>query len=91
MQTARKLSELYRDRPVTSRDLATYWVEYVIRHRGAPHLRYHGADLNILQYNSVDVVLFLIAVVGFSLKIFAVLTKFFVSKICKGRKKTKIN
>ncbi|XP_052871535.1 UDP-glucosyltransferase 2-like, partial [Anopheles cruzii] len=34
------LAALYKDRPMSALDTAVYWVEYVIRHRGAPHLHY---------------------------------------------------
>ena len=57
------LADLYLDRPMNAKDTAIYWVEYVIKHKGAPHLRYAGADLNFLQYNSIDVIAFLIIVI----------------------------
>jgi glucuronosyltransferase len=38
-------------------DTAVYWVEYVIRHRGASHLRNVGADLFWYRYYLGDVVL----------------------------------
>ena len=49
-----------RDRPLKPVDSALYWIEYVIRHQGAPHLRYPGADLNWFQRNLLDVVAFVI-------------------------------
>lgn len=85
---AKFISQLYRDRPLNARDAATYWVEYVIRHRGAPHLRYPGADLNFWQSNSVDVVLFLVAVAYIAIKIFVKIVKLLTSKACKSGKKT---
>ncbi|BES95203.1 glucuronosyltransferase [Nesidiocoris tenuis] len=36
---AKKLASLFNDRPVKPLDLAVYWCEYVINHKGAPHLR----------------------------------------------------
>ncbi|CAO1424243.1 unnamed protein product [Diamesa tonsa] len=68
------LSDLYRDRPLSAKETAIYWVEYVIKHKGAPHLRYSGADLNFLQYNSLDVIAFItfiiVTVLTISIKIF---------------------
>lgn len=79
---------------MNARDTATYWVEYVIRHHGAKHLRYSGADLNFWQFNSVDVVLFLLAIIYLAIKITCLMFKFLFSKICKSRaspeKKTKL-
>jgi glucuronosyltransferase len=37
-------------------DTAIFWTEYVIRHRGAPHLRTAGADLPLYQYLLLDVI-----------------------------------
>jgi glucuronosyltransferase len=37
-------------------DTAIYWTEYVIRHRGAPHMRTAGADLPLYQYLLLDVI-----------------------------------
>lgn len=34
-----RLSSLHKDRPIEPLDLAVFWVEYVMRHKGAPHLR----------------------------------------------------
>uniref|UniRef100_A0A1B0GCA6 UDP-glucuronosyltransferase n=1 Tax=Glossina morsitans morsitans TaxID=37546 RepID=A0A1B0GCA6_GLOMM len=39
------ISQIFKDRPLNARDMATYWIEYVVRYRGAPHLRSAGLDL----------------------------------------------
>jgi glucuronosyltransferase len=57
------LSDLFKDRPATPLETATFWVEYVLRHRGAPHMHYPGADLNLFQRNSIDVIVFLSLVI----------------------------
>ncbi|XP_073162968.1 UDP-glucuronosyltransferase 1A6-like isoform X3 [Lepidochelys kempii] len=57
------LSALHLDRPIHPLDLAVYWVEFVMRHKGAPHLRPAAHDLNWIQYHSLDVIAFLLAVV----------------------------
>jgi glucuronosyltransferase len=61
-------AKLSRDRPMNAHETATFWIEYVIRHHGAPHLHYPGADQNILQKNSLDVIGFILAVVYVLLK-----------------------
>ncbi|XP_014373664.1 UDP-glucuronosyltransferase 1-1-like isoform X3 [Alligator sinensis] len=58
-----RLSALHLDRPVHPLDLAVHWVEFVMRHKGAPHLRPAAHDLNWIQYHSLDVIAFLLAVV----------------------------
>ncbi|XP_055904466.1 UDP-glycosyltransferase UGT5-like [Eupeodes corollae] len=54
-----RFSKLYRDRPLTARQNAVYWIEYVIRHRGAPHMQSPLRTMNFFQQNSIDVLLFL--------------------------------
>lgn len=52
----KKLSEQFRDRPMTALQSAVYWTEYVIRHGGAPHLRPASVDLPLYQYLLLDVI-----------------------------------
>ncbi|XP_075896484.1 UDP-glucuronosyltransferase-like [Nelusetta ayraudi] len=67
-----KLSHINLDRPVNALELATFWTEFVMRHKGADHLRVAAHDLNWFQYHSLDVIAFLLAivlvVVGLTLK-----------------------
>lgn len=49
-----------QDRPMKPLDSAVYWVEYVIRHKGAPHLRTAAMDLNWFQIHLIDVNIFLL-------------------------------
>ncbi|XP_027447019.2 UDP-glucuronosyltransferase 1A1-like [Zalophus californianus] len=57
------LSGLHKDRPIEPLDLAVFWVEFVMRHKGAPHLRAVAHDLTWYQYHSLDVIGFLLAIV----------------------------
>lgn len=52
---AKKLSNLFRDRPMKPLDSALYWIEYVVRHGGAPQLRTLAADLIWFEYYLLDV------------------------------------
>ncbi|XP_053453274.1 UDP-glucuronosyltransferase 1-6 isoform X4 [Nycticebus coucang] len=58
-----RLSSLHKDRPIEPLDLAVFWVEFVMRHKGAPHLRPAAHDLTWYQYHSLDVIGFLLAAV----------------------------
>ncbi|XP_071603209.1 UDP-glucuronosyltransferase 1A1-like isoform X2 [Heliangelus exortis] len=62
-ENIQRLSDLHLDRPIHPLDLSVYWVEFVMRHKGAPHLRPAAHDLNWIQYHSLDVIAFLLAVV----------------------------
>nr|CAD7435485.1 unnamed protein product [Timema monikensis] len=83
---AKKTSFQFRDRPQTALETAVYWVEYVIRHRGAPHLRSAGADLPTYQYLLLDVISVLVlGVVSFLYLTFIVIRT--VLRLLLGRKK----
>lgn len=58
-QNAKITSRLFNDRPMTPHELTVYWVEYVIRHRGAPHFQSPAHKLNFIQLNLIDVYLFI--------------------------------
>ncbi|XP_021395298.1 UDP-glucuronosyltransferase 1A1 isoform X3 [Lonchura striata] len=61
-ENIQRLSDLHLDRPIHPLDLAVHWVEFVMRHKGAPHLRPAAHDLNWVQYHSLDVIAFLVAI-----------------------------
>ena len=58
----RQVSALMRDQPDRPLDRATYWIEYVIRHDGASHLRSASRKLSLFQRCLFDVLLFVLAV-----------------------------
>ncbi|XP_060527644.1 UDP-glycosyltransferase UGT5-like isoform X2 [Cylas formicarius] len=55
LQNAKYRSQLMHDRPVKPMNLAAYWVDYVIRHKGAPHLQVAGVKLPLYKYLMLDV------------------------------------
>ncbi|TDG46445.1 hypothetical protein AWZ03_007101 [Drosophila navojoa] len=54
-ESIHRSSLLYRDRPLNASDLAGYWLEYVIRHEGAPHLSGSARYLTFWQRHLLDV------------------------------------
>lgn len=54
-KNAKKVSELFKDNLENPMEKAIYWIEYIIRHNGAYHLKYEGKNLNIIQYYSFDI------------------------------------
>ncbi|KFO76422.1 UDP-glucuronosyltransferase 1-1, partial [Cuculus canorus] len=86
-ENVQRLSDLHLDRPIHPLDLAVHWVEFVMRHKGAPHLRPAAHDLNWIQYHSLDVIAFLLAVVLLSLFISLKCCLFCCRRCCckKGR------
>uniref|UniRef100_UPI003AAD0BF3 UDP-glucuronosyltransferase 2A1-like n=1 Tax=Centroberyx gerrardi TaxID=166262 RepID=UPI003AAD0BF3 len=57
------LSRLHRDQPMKPLDRAMFWIEFVMRHKGAAHLRTDSYRMSWIQYHSIDVVAFLLAFV----------------------------
>ncbi|XP_016964630.1 UDP-glucuronosyltransferase [Drosophila biarmipes] len=54
-ESVSQASQIYRDRPMRSSTLSTYWIEYIIRHKGANHLYHPARHQNIVEYYSIDV------------------------------------
>ncbi|TMW46154.1 hypothetical protein DOY81_008766, partial [Sarcophaga bullata] len=58
----KQVSALLHDQPLKPKELAIYWIEYVLRHKGAIHLRVKGRFLSFWQFYNIDVILAFIAV-----------------------------
>lgn len=54
------MSEIYHDEPMRPLQKAVYWVEYIARHRGAPHLHSAAQDLSVITLYNVDVYTFFV-------------------------------
>ncbi|KAK2853569.1 hypothetical protein Q5P01_006230 [Channa striata] len=54
-----RYSRLHRDQPIEPMDNAVFWIEFVMRHKGAAHLKSQSHSLPWYSYHSVDVVLIL--------------------------------
>ncbi|KAM4592400.1 UDP-glucuronosyltransferase 2A2-like [Odontesthes bonariensis] len=55
-----RLSRLHRDQPMRPMDAALFWIEFVMRHKGAAHLKAQSYRMPWYSYYSVDVVLFIL-------------------------------
>ncbi|XP_053649663.1 UDP-glycosyltransferase UGT5 isoform X3 [Cherax quadricarinatus] len=53
-------SMLLKDQVTPPREAAVFWTEYVIRHRGAPHLRSPAAHLSWAEFLMLDIVFLLL-------------------------------
>lgn len=53
------LRALTKDKPYDSLENVIWWIEYVMRHNGAPHLRFDGVDSAWYQQFDLDLVMFL--------------------------------
>ncbi|KAK7086056.1 UDP-glucuronosyltransferase 2A1 [Halocaridina rubra] len=85
----KRRSTIMRDIPDDPARVVNFWVDYVIRHKGAPHLRSPILSMSWYQLYNVDVWLTLIgtvfAVVYISVKIILAL----IRQCCSSRSKSK--
>lgn len=86
---AKLISKTFRDRPQKPMETAIFWVEYVIRHRGAKHMQANSVHLNALQLSSLDVIGFLL-LIGLIIVFSTIkILKFILYQLCKIRKSRK--
>uniref|UniRef100_U5EXT1 Putative glucosyl/glucuronosyl transferase n=1 Tax=Corethrella appendiculata TaxID=1370023 RepID=U5EXT1_9DIPT len=52
---AKERSKLFLDNPIHPMDEAMYWIEYVIRHKGAKHLKSAAVGMPLYQFLLLDV------------------------------------
>lgn len=67
----KKLHELVYDQPITSLEKAMFWIEYVIRHKGAKHLEFKAKSVPIHQKYCLDFVVILLIAMYVGWKILA--------------------
>nr|XP_021323379.1 UDP glucuronosyltransferase 5 family, polypeptide C2 isoform X1 [Danio rerio] len=83
-----KLSHLHKDKPVKPLDSAIFWIEFVMRHKGAAHLRTESYKMPWYSYHSVDVVVTLFAVVLILTYCIFVTVRYLCVKCCSQKRKT---
>ncbi|KAF7263659.1 hypothetical protein GWI33_001504, partial [Rhynchophorus ferrugineus] len=85
-ENVKKVSALFKDRILNPLDTSVYWIEYVIRHNGAPHLQSSAKDLAWYQYYLVDVIAIALTIPAILSYIAYVISKIFLTKIIKKSK-----
>uniref|UniRef100_A0A3P8TRZ4 UDP-glucuronosyltransferase n=1 Tax=Amphiprion percula TaxID=161767 RepID=A0A3P8TRZ4_AMPPE len=85
-QNIQRMSRLHRDQPMAPMDQAVFWVEYVIRHKGAPHLRTEAYKMPWYSYYCLDVLLLLLTAVTVLLMSTVAVFQFLC---CRRQRKTK--
>ncbi|KAL0194055.1 hypothetical protein M9458_012351, partial [Cirrhinus mrigala] len=61
-ENAMRLSRIHHDRPIKPLDESVFWIEFVMRNKGAKHLRVEAHNLTWYQYHCLDVFAFLITI-----------------------------
>ncbi|NP_001243973.1 UDP-glycosyltransferase UGT47A1 precursor [Bombyx mori] len=89
-ENSKTLKEIFLDRPINPLDMGVYWIEYVLRYRGAPHMRSPALDLSLSQYLLFDVIIINITITIVSVFILHALFKYLCTKCIKWCPKEKI-
>ncbi|EDW02190.1 GH20037 [Drosophila grimshawi] len=61
--TMRRASRIFRDRPLSAMDTAMFWIDYVIEHRGAPHIVSEGINLPWYKFYLLDIIGIALAII----------------------------
>ncbi|XP_028560967.2 UDP-glucuronosyltransferase 2C1-like isoform X1 [Podarcis muralis] len=88
-ENAMRLSQIHHDQPIKPLDRAVFWIEFVMRHKGAKHLRAAAHHLTWYQYHSLDVIAFLIGCMAVFIFIAVKCCSFFCRKCGRVLRKTK--
>ncbi|XP_042559883.1 UDP-glucuronosyltransferase 2A1-like [Clupea harengus] len=59
-ENMQRLSRIHHDQPMKPLDRAIFWIEFVMRNGGAPHLRTQSFRMSWMAYHSIDVILTLL-------------------------------
>jgi len=78
-ENAKKAMKIFKDRPMSPESLVVYWTEYVLRHRGAPHLQSRALNLHWYQYYLLDVIGFAIAFISLVVFVIYNIFKYYVA------------
>ncbi|XP_028433603.1 UDP-glucuronosyltransferase 2B13-like [Perca flavescens] len=85
-ENMQQLSRLHRDQPMKPLDRAMFWIEFVMRHKGAAHLRSNSYKMSWIQYHSIDVIALLLVSVMMMSLICVLTVKCLWCKVFGGRK-----
>ncbi|XP_017558422.1 UDP-glucuronosyltransferase 2C1-like isoform X2 [Pygocentrus nattereri] len=78
-----RLSRIHHDQPMKPLDQAVFWIEFVMRNKGAKHLRVAAHDLTWYQYYCLDVAAFLLSIVALVTFIFVKSCAWLFRKCCR--------
>lgn len=62
MVKAKEISRRFQDRPMSALDTAMFWIEYVIRHKGADFMKNPAMKLSWISYYMLDILAIILVV-----------------------------
>ncbi|XP_009647940.1 2-hydroxyacylsphingosine 1-beta-galactosyltransferase [Egretta garzetta] len=75
-QRAQRLSEIHKDQPGHPVNRTVYWINYILRHNGAQHLRAAVYSISLYQYFLLDIAFVVLVGAALLYYILARITKF---------------
>ncbi|KAJ8370113.1 hypothetical protein SKAU_G00101410 [Synaphobranchus kaupii] len=81
-----RLSRLHHDRPLKPLDSAIFWMEFVMRHRGAAHLRTESYRMPWYAYHNLDVLALLLGSATAVLLLIGATCRCLFQRLCRKRK-----
>lgn len=85
-QNIREVSDIFRTNQNEPLDTAIWWIEYVIKYKGAPHLQSHAKNLHWFRYLQLDLVLAIFVILYVICDYFKKLFRYLDSKEQKTEK-----
>ncbi|XP_053359523.1 UDP-glucuronosyltransferase 2B15-like isoform X1 [Clarias gariepinus] len=81
-----EISSLLHDTPIKPMDSVIFWLEFVMRHKGAAHLRTESYKMPWYAYHNVDILAFILGVFMILFLIFALSCKLLFKALQRKRK-----
>ncbi|XP_072561895.1 UDP-glucuronosyltransferase 2A2-like isoform X1 [Paramormyrops kingsleyae] len=85
-ESVMRLSRIHHDQPMKPLDRAVFWIEFVMRNKGAKHLRVQAHNLTWYQYHSLDVLTVLLGSATLALYTFLKTCKYCFWLCCQKSK-----
>lgn len=76
-----------QDEMIPAKEVAVYWIEYVLRHGGTKHLQSRAKDMPFYQLYLLDVWLFLFFVIFITFYVFYKIVRFVVNNFARRKMK----
>lgn len=89
-KNAAKLRDRFLDRPLPPLDMGVYWIEYVLRHKGANHLRSPAVGMPLYQYLLLDIISVSLVITLLTIYILHKLFRYFCTRCIKWWPKEKL-
>ncbi|KAM9475422.1 UDP-glucuronosyltransferase 2A2-like isoform 2-T2 [Clarias gariepinus] len=86
MENMREISSLHHDTPIKPMDSVIFWLEFVMRHKGAAHLRTESYKMPWYAYHNVDILAFILSAFMILFLIFALSCKLLLKELQRKRK-----